>query len=438
MKQTKILLIPCDTEIAYEIIDSLKYHKYFKLECGCHERKKKYLYKDISFLPYEYDLGFYESLNKLIIEKEIDLILPANDNLAFELSKNSKKIRAKLVTQPWKVHEIVRFKDRTYSYFNDLIPCPDTYTISDINEKIFPIFVKPKKGQGSLNAFKISSDKELRLFLLNYDPEDFVIMEYLPNNEFTIDCFAHNGKLLYYLARKREKTFRGISIQTSAVTDKKLNSMFEQYAKIIAENLGMHGIFFFQMKLDKEENPKLLEVGARVPGSLSLNRAFGVNLIELSIYQALGLINERSVIYSALSPNEIDFTLFRPLGRVIKGYLNVENIYVDFDDTLLTPEGKLNLDVVRFIFHCKNQNKRIFLITKNKNNSLYKKLDEYGIKNVFDNIFHMSEEEKKTNYMIRTKSLLIDDSFVERKEAMEKGILAYSPGNVKLIEGCVQ
>lgn len=438
MKQTKILLIPCDTEIAYEIIDSLKYHKYFKLECACHEEKNKYLYKDISFLPYEYNLGFYESLNKLIIEKEVDLILPANDNLAFELSKNSRKIKAKLITQPWKVHKIVRFKDRTYSYFNDLIPCPYAYNISDINEKIFPIFVKPKKGQGSLNAFKISDNKELRLFLLDYNPEDFVIMEYLPADEFTVDCFAHNGKLLYYLARKREKTFRGISVQTSAVTDNKLNFLFGQYAKIIAGSLGMHGIFFFQMKLDKEESPKLLEIGARVPGSLSLNRAFGVNLVELSIYQALGLINEKSLIYPTLSPNEVNFTLFRPLGRLVKGYLNVENIYVDFDDTLLTPEGKMNLDVIKFIFHCKNQGKRVFLITKNKTNSLYKKLDEYGVKNIFDNIFHISEDEKKINYMIKTKSLLIDDSFMERKEAMKEGILAYSPENVKLIEGCVQ
>jgi len=438
MKKINILVIPCDTEMAYEIIDSLKFHKYFKLFLACHEKNKRYLSEDHAYLPYESDPDFYNSLNKLIEEKKIDFIFPANDNLAYEISKNASKIRAKVITHPFEVHQIVRFKDRTYKFFEELIPCPKIYDLSDLKDEIFPVFVKPKKGQGSYKAFRIDNKKELDLFFAQENPEDFIIMEYLPGDEFTIDCFAHNGKLLYYLARKREKTFRGISIISSVVRDQNLNTLFERYAKIISEKLKMHGIFFFQMKFDKDNILKLLEIGARVPGSLALNRACGVNLVEVSVYQALGYINEESKFYPMLNLIEGDITLFRPLDRVIQTKLEVDNIYVDFDDTLLTPDKLLNLDVLKFIFHCKNLGKKIFLITKNTNNLLEETLSKYGITGIFDKIIRLSKEERKVDFMEREKSLLIDDSFQERREAIENGIYAYGPESVKMIEGCIR
>ena len=55
---------------------------------------------------------------------------------------------------------------------------------------------------------------------------------------------------------------------------------------------------------------------------------------------------------------------------------------------------------------------------------MVKALHKFGISHIFDDIIHISEKDKKINYM-REKSVLIDDSFRERKEAIENGFFAF-------------
>ena len=436
IKKTNILLVPCDTEIAYEIAHSLTNHKYFKLIFAGHDKDKKYIYDHAYILPYEFEENFYEQLNALIEKENIEFIFPANDDIAYALSKNADYVRARIVTHHHKVHEICRYKDKTYEFFKGLIPVPQVFNdLKEIKESSFPIFVKPKKGQGSFNAYRIDNLSDLMTFFNFNNPQDYVISEYLPNEEYTIDCFAHNGKLLYQLVRKREKIFRGISIISTTISDDNICKILREYSQTIADKLSMHGIFFYQVKLNKQNVPVLLEIGPRVPGTLALNRALGVNLVEIAMYQALGLINEHSRILTNSIKEQI--TIFRPLGRYARFSKTqlfdlFDNLYVDFDDTLLVDKQFINIDVIKFIFYCKNKGKKIILITKNDDGSLLKILNSYGIYNVFDEIIHISKQDKKINYMNRNRSLLIDDSFKEREEAINNGMLAYSAECIKI------
>ncbi len=50
----------------------------------------------------------------------------------------------------------------------------------------------------------------------------------------------------------------------------------------------------------------------------------------------------------------------------------------------------------------------------------------FGISHVLDDILHIKDSDKKVNHM-KKKSLLIDDSFQERKEAINSGL--YTFGN---------
>ncbi|MDW7973213.1 MAG: ATP-grasp domain-containing protein [Thermodesulfovibrio sp.] len=358
------------------------------------------------------------------------MIIPANDNLALELSKNLDKVKARVLTHSMDVHEIVRFKDRTYARFKGILPVPITYESFALKNSELPVFIKPKKGQGSFNAFKIESMEEMSLFFSQNDQDDYVIMEYLPGEEFTIDCFAIKGRLLYYMARKREKMFRGISTITTLVEDSELNKLFEKYGKLIAEELKMDGIFFFQMKFDKGGELKLLEIGPRVSGSMALNRARGVNLVEMLIYYALGYIDENSKVY----PNRLShgLSLLRPLNRLFFLKENIENIYIDFDDTLLIEKKYINSKIIKFIFDMKNASKKVFLITKHKESYLDEVVFKFGLDRVFDGIIKMSESERKIDKM-KPPAMLIDDSFEERRQAIENGFLAYPPNAVEMI-----
>lgn len=434
MKKVKILVMPCDTAIAEEIIDSLKYHKYFTVVKAKHRTEKTNLHESF-LLPFEYEDKFYEELNKLIKKEKVDFIIPANDNLAYELSKNVANIDAVLLSADYHVHEIVRFKDKTYAFFENIIPVPRVYEYKDLlkDKNYFPLFVKPKKGQGSQNVSVINSLEELNVFLFNKNLDDYIITEYLPFEEYTVDCFAHNGKLLYFSVRERIKTSRGIAVITKLVRDEEVIREIKSYAEKISSLLNIHGIFFFQMKKDLNKKLKLLEIGARVPGSLALNRALGVNLAELLIYQGLGMINESSKIYTNNIQSEV--VLFRNLDRKFKINLDYENVYIDFDDTLSINKEKINIGIMKFVFYAKNKNKKIYLITKHNKGYLDSFLKKFGIFGIFDDVIVINNNQKKIAFM-KPKSILIDDSFAERKEAIESGLIAYSPDIIEnLITG---
>lgn len=421
-----VLIFPASTEIANEIINSLRNHKYFKIHLATSELKSfcNYLNEEVYYLPYVNEDCFLSELNQLIERLQIDFIIPAHDDVAYILSFQKDNINAKIIGQSKEVNQIVRFKDRTYEYFKNVLPVPYVFEKEPNNED-FPVFTKPIKGQGSLNAVKINSLEEYEFFFKINDRQKFIVMEYLPGEEFTIDCFSKNGNIIFWGARTREKTTRGISIQSTFVNDYCLNRQFKKYAKIISKKLMMHGIFFFQMKFDKNNNLKLLEIGPRVSGTMMLNRVRGFNFVETALYQELGY-NIDVISY------EFEVSLARALVPFFKHNINYENIYIDFDDTILINEKYINPDIMRLIFQEKNKGKKVYLITKNKKRSLVNVLHKYGITNLFDSIIHIDENDIKANYM-KERSLLIDDSYSERKLAKEKGCFAFDTNSIVLL-----
>lgn len=418
MNNYNVLIFPCGTEIANEVINSLKNNKYFKQIFASSEGTSYCSFRgeEIDILPFVTDETFLIELKKLISRKNIDFIIPAHDDVAFALSQIENQIEAQIIGQSKFVNDIVRFKDVTYDYFTDILPLAKVYK-GKVELNDFPLFTKPKRGQGAQNSVKLNSLEEFKSFFMQNKKEDFVLMECLTGNEFTIDCFSDKGKVLYFGARTREKTTRGISVQSSFITDEKLNEEFMIYANIISEKLNMNGIWFYQMKFDKNNELKLLEVGPRVSGTMMLNRARGINFIELALYQKLGF--EVEVAF-----NNIEISLARALVPIYKHNIQYENLYIDFDDTLLLEEKYINPELMKLIFQAKNEEKKVYLITKNKKFNLAKTLHKFGITNVFDEIIHIHEKEKKIDYM-QQNSVLIDDSFMERKEAIKNGIYAY-------------
>jgi hypothetical protein len=427
LKNYNILVFPCGTEVANEIINSLKNHKYFKLHFASSEGVSYCSYRasGINILPYVTSNVFEEELNNLVKDKQIDFIIPAHDDVAYTLSILENKLNVKIIGQTQQVNEIVRFKDKTYKYFKDLLPVPKIFeTVPQKND--FPVFTKPIKGQGSLNAHKLDSLGEYNNFFSKHKRDQYIVTENLTGEEFTIDCFSDKGNILYFGARTREKTTRGISVQSTFVSDKELNKEFEKHSTIISRALNLNGIWFFQMKFDKSKELKLLEIGPRVSGTMMLNRARGINFVELAIYQKLGFNIEVVV-------NDIDISLARALVPIYKHNIEFDNLYIDFDDTLFLDERYINPEIMKLIFQVKNDNKKVYLITKNKQLNLAKTLHKFGITNIFDEIIHIHENAKKVDYM-KQKSVLIDDSFKERKEVIQNGMYALSIDNLKLLE----
>jgi len=422
-----VLVFPSGTEISNEVINSLKDNKTFKVVLASSLEKdySSYRNRTVHFLPFVTADSFESDLAKLIADEEISFIIPAHDDVAHTLSTLQDKIDAKVIGQSQKVNEIVRFKDLTYEHFVDVVPLAGVYTTEPLPEQ-FPVFVKPIKGQGALNSQVLKDESEFKAFFSQHEINEFIIMENLPGDEFTIDCFSHHGKLLYAGARTREKMSRGIAIQTTYVEDADLQQQFTKHAESISENLDLHGVWFYQMKYNDHGELRLLEVGPRVSGTMMLNRARGVNFIELALYQKMGYDVE-------VVANDIQVSLARALVPIYQHNISYNKLYIDFDDALFLDEERLNSSLVKLIIDAKNAQKEVILITKNTKNNLTETLRKFGVFSLFDQIIHLTPEQKKIDQMAE-KSLLIDDSFVERKQAINAGHYAYGLDAISVLE----
>lgn len=143
---------------------------------------------------------------------------------------------------------------------------------------------------------------------------------------------------------------------------------------------------------------------------MEFQRGYGVNLALMSLYNAL-------LIDISILKNNYKLEFDRALAGAFKIDIDYDTVYIDFDDTIIL-DKKVNINAIAFLYKCLNQNKKIILLTRHRQNIL-ETLEEYKIGNIFDDIINVGEKDK-SYYIKEEKAIFIDDSFRERKDVYEK------------------
>lgn len=416
-----VLVFPCGSEIGLEVYRALKYSKDFNLIGGSSlQDHGKFVYENyIENIPFVDDDEFINKINDIIKKYNIDLIIPAHDSVVLKLSQHFNEIDATVVSSNTFACEICRSKKKTYELFKDILSTPKMYTLENAID--FPLFLKPDVGQGAKGTKKVSNKEELEFYV--NDNKDLLILEYLPNDEYTIDCFTDfNGNLLYCEGRKRNRVSNGISVSSIAVKNKK----FKELALKINDKLNMNGAWFFQLKERASGELTLLEIAPRIAGTMEFQRGYGVNLPLLSLYNALKIpVN--------ILKNNYDLQMDRALSTTFKVNYDYDNVYVDLDDTLIV-DGMVNYELVGFLYKCLNRKKKIILISRHIE-SPEETLNKYKIYNLFDEIIHLKNKELKSLHIL-DKSIFIDDSHSERKDVFNNvGIPVFDVNMIDVLNG---
>lgn len=416
----KILVFPCGSEIGLEIYRSLSYEKNLILYGGssmkCDPGKMYYENYDNNF-PYITDDKFYDYLNDFINKNNIDIFYPAMDLVIKNVAENLDKINCKVIIGDPHTINICMSKKKTYEILKTEVKVPKILQLEEIKD--FPVFVKPDFGYGSRGAFKVNNYNELK----GIDINKYLILEYLPGDEYTVECFTNNhGELIFVKGRKRSRIINGISASTYFVDNKE----FEKIALKINKKLNFNGAWFFQLKEDINKKLTLLEVAPRIAGVSGLVRNLGVNLPLLNLYNL-----ENSSI--KVIENKFNIELEKSLVSKYKVDINYKHVYIDLDDTIIL-NNKINSTVIKFIYECINSDCKVYLITKHQGD-LQACLRKYKISNLFDEIIWISKNEKKSDYIKHhDQSIFIDDSFSEREEVYKKlKIPVFSPDAIECL-----
>ena len=421
MNIRNVLVFPAGTEIGLEIFQALKHCKEVRVY-GCGQdipNHAQFVYPSYHVMPSIYEAGWLEALNGICDRLSIDYIIPAYDDVIVALAREVGNLKAEVISSPLAACETTRSKSATYRALASFMRVPRLYADAcQVTE--YPVVVKPDRGQGS-HGVNIVRDREELEYALSTVQQP-IICEYLPGEEYTVDCFSDRERgLLFAGARRRSRTRNGISVNTARVDLPGISEL----ASTIGRKFGLRGAWFFQVKQARDGQLALLEVAPRIAGSMALHRVAGVNFPLLSILE-----HERVPLEVMVIPHPIE--LDRALANRYRHDIEFSSLYVDLDDTLVL-NGQVNTDLITLIYQCVNAGKPVKLVTRHAGD-LSATLAKYRLTELFDEVIHYEEGEPKSACITESDAIFVDDSYSERRDvATRRGIPTFDSSMIEVL-----
>ena len=278
----------------------------------------RFLCDDFETIPVASDASFITDVLAVCRKKEINIILPLVTKELIPFSKHIKEFEEKginVLVSPSHSLEIANNKSRLYEFLEWRgIPVPAFRVVESVDQfktaveelgyPLKPVCFKPSVSNGS-RGFRIVSEQMNELDLLfNYKPTstylslpdsirilssgffpELLISEYLPGEEYSVDCIAKHGQPVLIVPRLRKRMINGISVEGEFVKDETIIS----YCIQIITALSLHGNIGIQVKRSATGQFLILEINPRVQGTISAALGAGVNLPELAVKQELNL-----------------------------------------------------------------------------------------------------------------------------------------------------
>jgi len=141
----------------------------------------------------------------------------------------------------------------------------------------FPVYLKPRRGSGSVGTARIESLHSLHEAARGRN--DLIVQEAIDGTEFTVDCFAAApGRVVAAVPRERIAIKAGVSVKGRTHR----NPAIETIARSVVERSGLTGPANVQGML-RAGGFQIIEMNPRFSGTLALTTAAGINFASLLV-----------------------------------------------------------------------------------------------------------------------------------------------------------
>lgn len=278
----------------------------------------KHLNPAFEVIPKATDEAFIPAIEAVCQKHGIDIVLPLVTRELFPLSYHKQAFAdkgIKILVSDYEQLNIANDKGKLYDKLaENHIKTPDyaiVNTVEEFKQAIAqlgypekPVCFKPCISNG-MRGFRImDKSKDEFDLLFNYKPSSeymqpekaiqilgsrpfppLLVSEYLPGEEYTVDCLAQNSKCLAAIPRLRRKMVQGISV--AGTVDK--NEEIIDYCTRIVDCCGLHGLIGVQVKRAEDGTFKILEINPRVQGTTVALMGAGLNLPLLAVHLEAGM-----------------------------------------------------------------------------------------------------------------------------------------------------
>lgn len=277
-------------------------------------------------VPLVHDPGYISLVQDICIKENVSLIIPTIDQELQAWAKNKSKFGEKGIHVSISDEVTIRtFTDKLNTYqalSKENIPFPYTF-IPNAGQKPdhFPLFVKPRKGRGSVGAFPVRNEKEF-VFFTGY-VKDPVMQTYLDGKEFTVDAFFdRNGNLIRCIPRQRLVIRSGVSDRGVTFSNLRLTELVSRIGKAFK----FEGAINIQGKMVDESNISFFEINPRFSGGIQLSAASDISFAHLLVKEMQG---------ETLIPSLFEYQV----GMMMTSY--EDSLFIDASNRLINPPAVL-------------------------------------------------------------------------------------------------
>lgn len=269
-------------------------------------------------VPSAKDPGFIDAILEICEKEKIDAVISivTRELELFAQAKDRfEAIGTKLTVMDYEPLHIANNKGLLLSAMKEKgLPTPGfkiVHTPEELEKAVYdlgypelPVVVKPTFGNGSRGTRILDANKSRYDQFFNDKPNsqymrleelmdiiaerneipEMMVMDYLPGPDVSVDILGDNGETVYWSCRQGLVVINSIMF----VSVVKVHEEAVNLAKAITKELGLSGNMGFDMMLDRDGNPQLMEINPRLPAGIVNSVVAGINFPYLRVKQVLG------------------------------------------------------------------------------------------------------------------------------------------------------
>jgi len=238
-------------------------------------------------VPLASDPGYLDAVLEIALGERVSLVVPTIDDELVLFGRAVARFREHgilVAVSPAQTSELCEDKYATCRFLVERgIPAAASWLPGDLPaDTPFPLFIKPRRGRGSVGAYAVRNQRELDFFV-DY-VADPVVQAFLDGPEFTIDMLCDfSGQPLSIVPRLRDVIRAGVSDRGRTVNDPALI----QVARTCASVLQFAGAVNIQCRLVNGQ-PVIFEINPRFSGGIPLTIQAGADLPRMLVDLAAG------------------------------------------------------------------------------------------------------------------------------------------------------
>ncbi len=284
MKTKNILVTGIGGNVAWGILRNLRALPYDLFVVGCNIKNfsaGNHLCDAFHKVPYAYEEGYVDAINKIVDQHKIDLIIPSTDYEVYYLAANKKKINCKIAVSSADATGI--YLDKHLSalhHHQNEIPFAESILPSHYKAQFKDCIVKPRKGRGSRGL--VINPKDLSAF----NDNDHVIQRFHRGKEITTAFYITKKKYILGHITMERTLENGATNQCKVVYD------HDKLILPIIEKMNGAGDLWGSVNIQSiiDENTQQIipfEVNCRISGTNSIRSHFGFSDVKYLLQEAL-------------------------------------------------------------------------------------------------------------------------------------------------------